>query len=311
MKLAKFTSGVNTSFSTELNGNTEASLTTAHQNRIDTLRSITERTPSDVQTEMQRDIFTDADGKNDTVNTGNTTANFDTSYYIPDISKSGANASTTGSGASLGTPITINFTTSAQGYIDEVPICTPDLGNVTVQVYGAGAELLATKVQDPAVDNQVETVNFVMSDYTRLLGSSETGYITVSHGVRVRYNASISVSPTGITVTSQPMCADIGATTSNFGYTSVTITAGVVETDALTSTGDNITSIFMSAQTEVDTTDLTYDVSVDNGSTWTTGLSYNTINQITSTAGNQLIIKHNIPGEVDAKLYGYSYVVGR
>ena len=76
----------------------------------------------------------------------------------------------------------------------------------------------------------------------------------------------------------------------------------------------DINSIFVKGRKKYGNTDITYDASFDNGSTWTTGLALDyTIDEdlITSTLGNQLILKFNIPSETEAKLYGYSYEIGR
>jgi hypothetical protein len=318
MKLAKFTSGVNTSFSDELNGNQEASLITAHQNRIDTLRSITERTPSDLQEYMQRDVFTVATGKNLLADTTNTTAEFDTDHYKPTTTDLTQNRTDSyGATTTSSSPNSITCTANKDDiYITSHTFYTAQTGNVPVydvSIVQGGSTLATTRV---TCGTGNFTATFTKGDYSSLI---QTGTFTIQ--LTMYTGADDSIRPTNpFTATTGGLLFDItsqygtGKSDGTYAINAVQDTQyddAFVQTEELTSSGDNITDIFMTAQYTVDTTDLTYDASVDGGSTYTTGLSYNTINSITSTAGNQLILKHNIPGEAGAKLYGYSYVIGR
>lgn len=86
----------------------------------------------------------------------------------------------------------------------------------------------------------------------------------------------------------------------------------VIETNVLINSGDNIANIELVIDYDLVTTEPTYRVSVDGGTTVTSSLNFNVRNKITGvTPGNQLIIYIDIPGESGAKVYAYSGDVGR
>lgn len=311
MTLNTFTSGVNTTFSTELNENFDLNnkiLTEALQNRIDTLRSITERTPSDIQDNSKRDIFTDADGKNNTINTGNTDAVFNTDHYIAKTTSAGSDNYTNAPSNTTVQTITTNCTAISEGIISSIRCYNSITGsNVTATISQGGT--VASKVQAVS-SGAVFTISFSSSDYSALL---QPGAFTItlhsSAGSTLSQGNSGSFSGTYFSFSAQNVPADSPSSgIASFTYTQTSFADSVVETNQLTNGGSNIKSVFLTVQDEDDGTDkLTYDVSSDNGSTYTTGLSPNQLNSITSTQGNQLIIKLNIQGQIESKLYGYAY----
>lgn len=89
-----------------------------------------------------------------------------------------------------------------------------------------------------------------------------------------------------------------GATiTTIYGYTYNI--SGIVQTNALTIptlTANPTYFLIYCNQTIVGTGTVTADVSFDNGVTFTTGQAINTLNIITSTTGNKIVIKFNLNG---------------
>lgn len=315
VKLANFTSGTKAK-STEVEGNDVFSLIAAMQNRIDTLRSVTERTPESTKAFTLRDVFTDSDGKNDSIDTGNTTATFITDAYIADLTGESSGGST--SGYTANNDFTVTMTAISDGYISGFTFG-----------YGAGSNNIDYYL---TIKNQAGTticskswlsvdgdgsriVSLSASDYTAFLTAGETFTIRLnSSGIDTLYksNTNKSYSGTHFSYSSQSIAITSrnGSTTTSYTYQA--FTDAVVETDVLTSSGDNINSFLVGIQSEEDdTTPITISASSDNKSTWTTGLSPDEINELTSTLGNQFALRFHIPGNASSKLYGYSVVMGR
>jgi hypothetical protein len=81
----------------------------------------------------------------------------------------------------------------------------------------------------------------------------------------------------------------------NIGEDTLYNSSSIIQTGTLMTATENITHVYATYKgTTPSNTTLTYDVSSDNGSTYTTGLSFNRVNKLTSTVGTQLVMKINL-----------------
>ena len=152
----------------------------------------------------------------------------------------------------------------------------------------SGSDTLATTVSISATVNQEWL--FELSDYSRPLIAGET--IDIEFGANLHTVTGQSTSGTLFDITSQEVPGD------NSGYDAV------IEATELG--GSDIESIgVVCDKTDNETNPITYDVSSDNGSTFTTGLSLNRKNDITSTVGKVVILRFQIPADDTVELHGY------
>jgi len=312
MTLANFTSGVNTSFSTELNSNFSGALIGYGHALIEDLWNKNDAglTPYQDPTDIKRDAFSDSTGYLDTVDTGNTTASFLENFYIGGTVGTTETAITVAYSESAN--LTVSCTANSSGYISSLKFYNGEtsLSEYTIEIK-EGATTLLTDTGVVLGSGSSKTVNYNYSDYLRPIaaGQSFTIEFTRTSGSGTIYYNSGSYSGTSFDIDSNKLAGADG----RVSFTPIdTSSSVIVQTNELTSTGNNINSIGIYAQNANDGTNLiTFDASVDGGSTYTTGLSLDRYHSITSTAGNQLIIKFNLPGDTDIKFYGFAIFLGR
>lgn len=94
-------------------------------------------------------------------------------------------------------------------------------------------------------------------------------------------------------------------------FTAATVTTSALSSSTLEST--NVDQVYAVVQPFVQydspNTQITYDASSDNGSTYTTSLSLSTLNTISSTLGKELILRFNLGGTGNNKYLFKGYAV--
>lgn len=274
------------------------------QNALNTLmNSVASSSTLNDYDEMFVDVFSDADGASNTIDTGNTTAIFNTNKY---------------SNLTVG-----SSTDEAHGYSEGSTHSGAD------DYFGAGIEPNQNlKLIDVTKEtNCTATTCFVYDTSDNLLGSATfsgntatfSEYILLSSGVRYYIVAGIS----GSTHTRRYGGGTYPKNMTNMNY--VAQCYYDVQTDQIVESGSdysNLTSIKTATasiankivQTNMQTIDanptahqvysknttagsgsVTYDISFDNGSTWVTGQAINTKNTSVH-AGSQMILKLNLNG---------------
>ena len=309
--LTNFTSGTKAN-AEEVNRNLEGSFSAAHHAMIDGLRGIQLSSGSDVGTidDQRRDIMSDTTGFLDSVDVGNTTAVYWDGFYAASVLGSAETAPSTDNNG-VGNPYTISCTANTTGIITKVELDADGSDGTTTVTISQGGTTLATKT---ASNSGQYAVSFTEVDYLDKISSGTfTISISIAGGATnttIR-NTSASYAGTDFSYSGQTVP---GATSgsSDIDFSDVTYSSKIVQTETLFSSGTTIDSIIMTSRKSDDGTNvITYDASSDNGSTYVTSQSLDTINSLSANNGNQLIVKFNIPGDSDAKLYGYAFTVGR
>ena len=250
-------------------------------------------------TTMFLDLFSDVTGYDNTIDTGNTTAFFDTDKYInlggtptdESINQATTDQSQT---AKSGMAITADVD-SLLNSITKVAGCDATICYIHARVGGAllgqanfsgdiatflpPIKLTATEIYEAIVDkagnsyssrylggqsHPEDTGNLTWEGAILTLNSSiETGYN------RTIYNANVSPSE-------------------NINL--------IVQTNAITITTAQTSHQVFTENTLAGTGAISYDISFDNGSTWDTDQALNTKNARACTTGTQMIIKLNLNG---------------
>jgi len=289
----------------------EATLSATHFSRIENLRLLDNATLSvlgDEPHDNARDLFIDTTGFLDSINLSNTDATFLTKGYGAKFTDGTPETDPTAADNNLDTSWITTCLAISDGYLSEFEGFISTSSNITVTIR-VGTEIVAYKQYTPP-GGQNYTYSLAKSDYLRMIKAGETFAVSISSSNQYTVSGE-SFSGTHFSYSGQQTVTRQSGGGS-LTYTPVTGAVGVVETNVLFGTGSNITQIFVEGMKDDDGSNLiTYDASVDNGATFTTGLSLGVLNTITSTAGNQVIIRFKIPNDIDALLHGYSLEVKR
>ena len=315
MTLNIMTAGTATN-ATTANENWDEDLRVAHYSRMIGFQALQDAGLSLLgeQTNLIGDLMSDSTGWLNTIDTGNTTSSYKSSEeaYASAITAGSPETKTTTINDGTDLSFTVTCTAATRGYISEI-ICSKAAAgttSVTVNIKNSGGTTIATKTNG-AVPTTGATFTFTTSDYSELIESG-TFSIQIVGSANLTTQSGQSYSGTNFSYTSQKVAGQNAGSAGSIQFTDAVYANSLVQTNALTSTGDDIDSVSIAVNRDWDgTTDITYDASSDGGSTYTTSLALDVRNTLTSTLGNDLIIKFNLPGNASTKLYNYSGSIGR
>jgi len=244
---------------------------------------------------MISDRFIDADGQLNTVDTTNTTANFNTNSYNNLIYTS----SLTDSGTFVDGNQTIYLHANEDGYLTQLKLnfyCNNQISgsgvnweiiqNTTTLASG----LANTYTNTTSV--QTVTINLTLTDYTSpILEGDFQINLTAGGNSTVKTISNFTGSSLYLTAPNPT------SMTSGFTFTTNTPEKNlIVQTNPQTiDNGVKYVQIYSNHITE-GTGNITADISLDGGLTYTTGIALDTVSKITSSDGTSLIMKLNLNG---------------
>jgi len=254
-------------------------------------------------------------GDNTTIDTGNTTATFtitDKKYYNYDSTAS-TTAENTGITYDSGGTISLKSGLKILTGTKPVALISFTKDGSTTATTGYLLDSGKNVVTSAAFSGNTCTFSSV-----QFLDANTYYYLAVDDGgsnYTSRYTTSVSYPYAGTYLsytTSLTNNADNASQANDIAGCVIRVgfTNKIVQTNLLLTAPANITSIFVTClnNSTGGSGSINYDVSVDNGSTWTTGLSLNTCNSITSTAGTQLKLKINLNGSGTANFAILKYI---
>ena len=244
------------------------------------------------------DIFTDADGTNNTIDTGNTTAVFRTG------NNSYSNITSVDTNETSG--ITFNTTASISDYYGFHIHANSNLVLTEIKKH---ASCTATKGYLTDDDGNILKSASFIGDYAFIFYPliSGTNYYIGAGSDGSDYDVHYDSGALGYPINNTNInflsgSNNLGSEHATLGSniiqvsTTTTVENTLIQTNVTTvKTGATHTQLF-SHNTITGTGTITYDISMDNGATYTTNLTLNTKNAITSTTGTQMIIKLNLNG---------------
>jgi len=267
---------------------------------------------------MVRDVWFDTTGYLNTVDSGNTTASFDTDKF-----KNGEVE--TYEGISTGRASNNNFTATctalSNGFISEVFIASEGNGSSVFQInIIQDGVTLATKSITPATTNE-EWVAFGIGDYSpNIISSTTAGGVFTVQWIRTAGTSNIqrssnpfSYSGGGFEFATQYLSGASTYTLKIAGLQFTTDNADkIIQTNALTvPSGATNFQIFTLDGATTGTGTIDYDISFDNDAHVQTGILED-VETIITDAGTQIILKQNLnagvsSGEAEAKGYGVMF----
>lgn len=262
----------------------------------------------DTSAQIASEVFSDADGYNGTIDTGNTTASFSSDKYTnKPLSAESTTFATTGSESGTGKSGLKLTTSSACSIVSITKFSSSNATKAYILNSSKGVLATADFSGDVATfatpyDLNASTTYYFAVDKAGASYDSRPDESGVSYPVAQTYWSYTA----GLRVT--------GAEPTNMGYLSSIAVLGsatdsIIQTNALTlpSTPAKFI-IFAFRDTLVGTGTIDADISFDNGANYQTGISLNTETTITN-AGAQMILKLNLnagasTGTAEAKGYG-------
>ncbi len=248
--------------------------------------------------DMFLDIFNTAAGFDGTVNLGNTTATHDSgnevykNNFATILTTDGhgeTQSTTAATTAFRGLKITTNFACTL------LKITKPSNANpTTARLFDSGKSQLAVATYS----GDVATFNFALADATTFYVGHDSGGASYTQSFKV--GASFPYNRTNVNFTGS-LAGTTDSTVDVLGPASIEteITGdpidGIVETNAITITSNPVGHQLFCHNAVAGSGSVDYDVSFDNGVTFETGQSLNTINADVHT-GSQMIIKLNLNG---------------
>lgn len=150
------------------------------------------------------ETFTDADGFNNLVDTGSTTATHLTNFYqSPFVTGGGDNLTGIPAQNGTSTDLTYTLTTTIKGYIPRLLMQTTSAGDVTITIKDSGGELCATKTQNI---NGTAYFTFTLADYVKLIPVGNFS-VQITCAVTFYTKSAITWSGTYLSVSNQTMQA--------------------------------------------------------------------------------------------------------
>lgn len=229
MSLNLLTSGVNVNATTQINGNfrevINLSLKNAARESIDHAQTF-----STDGTDLISEAFVDANGQNNLVNTGNTTALFKTNKYGLNVSL-GTPESRDNSGTDPNNSFTTTITALTSGIFTEFKAYNGSTdgrtGALSVTIQDANGVTLASKTSSNVTPTNTATLTFAYSDYTRAFKVGEIISIVTSFSNMIlggcHTNASDSFTGTNFSYTNQRVLSN--ASGNEYTYTPLTNTS--------------------------------------------------------------------------------------
>jgi len=266
--------------------------------------------------DMFVDIFSDATGTDNTINTTDTTAVFDTNKYVyqsfeesADLSK--GIAQTTDDG--LETVFNTNYTADENIIISEIILenNASQQNNVVINVK-IGSDVIATDTFN-FYANQTKTVSFELSDYTKIIPKDTIFTIEVLNGnfyckTGTTFDAGDYMTiEEGTQTIPGSSGVEVSMTAMKLGWDSSKPKL-IIKTNAQTIEENPIAHQIYSDNSTTENGTINYDISFDNGINWVTDQSLNTKNASVHE-GENMIIKLNLNGtsiddKIEAKNYG-------
>jgi len=228
--------------------------------------------------DMFVDILTDSDGASNTIDTGNTTA----------LYNSDNKAYQNGGDGTIEDAEETDVTNTAV-YVDVK----------TIECFDRFVSTATNEVKQGVTNPETVTCKYTFH-YTDETTDTDTESATTTSYVEKNYtnpNPEKTVSHIVIAMKLQNDGAGkMGYEKNDVVNYSVTPSDLLVQTDVLTvTTGADDCQLYCD-NTVAGDGEVTFDISLDNGSTWTEDLSLNTKHEITSTTGTQCIVKINLNG---------------
>jgi len=224
------------------------------------------------------DEFTDADGTNGTVNTGSSTATYNSTLnrYQP-LTTAGSAESSTSISTTDGNSsnLTISVTPkSATGFINQVQM--QNIGNNTSYTFNVNikksGKIIANIIQSGGTSGVISTFTFTKDDYLEFIESGDNITVDIiSNNVGGTFYtlASQSYSGTDFDLSSQTLQGASGSSVIPIQFTDVTITTGavtvIVDTNTTDLTGDEL-GFAISTPENIIQTGTTLSVIVSDGS---------------------------------------------
>ena len=240
------------------------------------------------------DIFSAAAGAASTINTGATTAYFNSNLYQNQTTTSGTWTSPTltedvGNSGKYG----IKFTLTAPAYIttSSIPATSVPLTKWYLGTTNGGSEIATG-----TISAGVATINQLLAAGAYYLTADNGGSsynLNANAAAAFPYTLStfctINSRNDGITNTADNIA--------NIVFTNSPAADKIIQTNALTIPTSTINPTYFlvySNKASTGTGSVNCDVSFDNGSTYTTGININTLTTITSTTGSSIVLKLNL-----------------
>lgn len=273
------------------------------QNAFSTIKAAGAFTNED---SLAADRFTDADGVNNTVNTGSSTAVFDTDNYSLDLNEGTPESSTTVINNDGQADFTTTIVVSGKGYFNNIAAEAASGGSRTITIKDSGSNILATKTFS-AVD-----VDLVPSDYTRFIDNETITVEFTMTGNFIYFKNSQSYSGTDFSFTSQTINGESGGQPiTPFTFTPATKDLSnvvICDSNTLTLDGTENNCCVYANKTLPTNTSVTVDIS--DGTTTISAQNLNEVIDISSLSSGTLEIIFKLGATDDStpttpELFGY------
>jgi hypothetical protein len=252
--------------------------------------------------------FVDANGTNNTVNTGSSTSTFVTDHYeIMPIVGAVDTGLVTGAKNTHGT-LNVFLTLLTGGFVSKVVLDHPSsYGNCTVNIIDSGANIIATKTL--TITTSATAFDFTILDYTRIPANGEVLRVTTS--IDVNLLTSQSYSGTNFTFSSETVPANYDGVSSTLQVTPVTVpssTTLIHDTNTYTLDGTETGVLLWAKKTFTGDASITFDIS--DGVTTIVGAALDTFIDISTLNTGTLKITAVLAGTTGTPLYyGVSGVI--
>lgn len=302
--------------SAKMNKQTDNGYTGIAQNAYQTLQANNVFENKDF---LVTDEFVDADGTNDTVNTGTTTAIYDSTTDVYKLTGPTGNTETSTNSQTAGSADTDHFitvTSLTEGYFSAVRIRQVNTSSTTWEVSIQSSDGLTTYASKQIVlsSTAATDVTFIRSDYSQLLQSSTNyriKYTQISGSSTFnRSNINSSFSGSLFSYSSQDLVYTVSQQA--FEYTEYfELTSAVVVCDANTLTlagTEEFITIYADRTLPADTT-LTVDIS--DGTTTLSAQAFNETIDMSALSSGTLKLTFNLAttGANEPELKGYGVFI--
>jgi len=263
------------------------------------------------------DVFTDADGKNNTINTGETDLVFDTDkYIIPSVLSGDSEASTVvGKDSTIGTNQTYTVAVNSDGIFNKVMVASimSSSKTYTIQIK-KGSSILASGAASIGAYGTIQH-EFAISDYTDIFKAGDTATIIIVMVGNLARKANYAYDGTTFDLASQ---TSIGAQTGSQApltfSTAATAATGKIVMDANTLTLTDVEdSICLWADLTLPS-GISATYSVGDGVSTIEGLALDDVINISALSSGtlELTINFVVDGTTEnITFYGFSAVVLR
>ena len=250
------------------------------------------------------DIISDADGYNNTINDGTSTATDNTTNRSNNVAGTPETQNSAFSVGGTSSTRTITGTCSTTGFFNRVYI-NANTGTHQVTIKKNGVQIATKEAYGGA-----SYFDFTASDYSDFLISGDTWIILLTGDSTYQTASGKSYTGTNFSYTSQTICGNASAV-DNFGFTPLTASNLYVNINAITiDETPEYFSLFCHNDL-VGTGNITYDISFNNGTTTQTGnaLTDKILLNHESTGQCLITIHLNGTGSNSATIYDYGLMI--